>query len=174
MSNDKKPLTGPGSGKQAPAFYPGDPRAARGGKAKKQNRIGRESALATCRRMNFDGFEDLILFAQGNTEALNMNPGEITGSMRLGAVREALTYVMTKKQVVTIAPDSGGEEQAGVQVMVVAPNNFKSVPTIALDDEAGTIIEMDLSQRDLDNIKEYDDGVLSDELFSEDGSFDID
>lgn len=170
----KKPETGPGSGKRAPAFVVGDPRASRGGKALKKKRIGRESALATCRRMNFDGLENLILFAQGNEEALNMAPGSITGSMRLNATKETLTYIMTKKQVVTVAPDVGnGAEQGAMQIMVVAPNNTKAPSVLELDDKDGTVIPLDLSAEDLALSQEYDDGVLSDDLLSEDGDFDL-
>ena len=168
----ERPASGKGSRKQAPLFFSGDPRSALGGKARKRKRIGRESALATCRRMNFDGFEDLILFAQGNTEALHMEPGSITGQMRLGAVKEALTYVMTKKQIVTVAPDTGGDGAQGVQVMVVAPNSHKTVPTIEL--MSGDVITMDLSEKELDDIRGYDDGILSDDLLSEAGYIDID
>lgn len=165
-----RPTSGPGSGKQAPAFTIGDPRSALGGKAKKKNRIGRESALATMRRMNFDGLETLILFAQGNEEALNMTSGSITGPMRLNATKETLTYVMTKKQVVTVAPDVGGnDEQGAMQILVVAPNNTKTPSVLELDDKDGTLIQLDISKQDLILSQEYDDGILSDELLEESG-----
>jgi len=159
---------------QAPAFFSGDPRASKGGKAKKKNRIGRETALATCRRMNFDGFESLILFAQGNTEALDMEPGEITGSMRLNAVKETLTYVMTKKQEVTLAPDSGTEGGGAMQIMVVAPNNSATASVLELDDKNNSTITMDMSEIDMAEVARYDDGILSEGISEELEYIDID
>lgn len=172
-----KPTSGKGSGKRAPLFTINDPRSALGGKAKKRNRIGRESALATCRRMNFDPLESLILFAQGNEEHLNMAPGSITGAMRLGAIKETLTYTMTKKQVVTLAPDTGSSDGEGaMQIMVVVPNNSKTPSVLELDNEGQSTITLDLpplTQEDVDFAQEYDDGILPDDVFAKDGYINI-
>lgn len=159
------PKTGPGSMKIAAPFTPGDPRAARGGKAKKKNRIGRESAMATCRRMNFDGVEQLILIAQGNTHALEMEEGSISPSLRLNATKEVLSYVMVKKQNVAII-EGGGSEGAAVTLSVQAPVNTNQSTQIKLEDARGSVIDMPaLTQDDLDSIN---DGVIDEDLIEVD------
>jgi hypothetical protein len=145
----------------APFSGVGDPRSAMGGKAKKRNRIGRESALATCRRMNFDCIEQLILIAQRNEHALGWKEGEITAAASLSATKEVATYIMVKKQNVAIV-EGGGSSGGGVEVRITAPVNTTQGTQIQLEDGKGTVIEIPpLTQDNLDSIN---DGIIEEDF----------
>lgn len=151
--------------KIAAPFTKGDVRASNGGKAKKKNRIGRESAIATCRRMNFDCMEQLILIAQRNEHALGWNEGEITAAASLSATKEVMSYIMVKKQNVAIV-EGGGSTGGGVEVRITAPVNNQESRTIILDDSKNTSIELPIiSQEDLDSIN---DGIIDAEFIEVD------
>lgn len=116
-----------------------------------------ESATESARKLNFNPMEQLIAWAQGDAEKLNLK--DVTPSQRLKALEIFMGYAYSKPKPIDPNIDKGDKGNSGPTVNVVLPSNDREMKDRVIEHQSQESLEEHFSkfEKEPDPVQEVDD-----------------